>query len=76
MRQQAAQSAPVPRREDGNHGAANHRLSLALMVLVSGHLGHYFCKCLMMGGFVLSNLVRNFLRAFEMLELLVFELLS
>src|SRR5262249_45381741 len=51
-------------------------LGLALMVLVSGHLRHHFCKCFMMSGFVLRNLMSNLLRAFVLLELVLLKLVG
>ena len=76
MRNEATQGSPIPWRQHRDHRRSNHCFGLRLILLVSRRLGHYLRERFMVGDFMVSNLIRGFLRAFGLLELLLLELLS
>src|SRR5262249_23605720 len=70
----AAQSSTVTRRQGRHHGCSHHRLRLRFVLFVGGRSSNHFGKSFVVGHFVMSDFVSNFLGSFMMRFALPLEL--
>jgi hypothetical protein len=73
VREDAAQSSAIRRRNDRHHRCPHHSFGFAFVLFVRRRLRHHLGQCFMVRHFVMHDFMGNLLRRFVSLELVLFE---